>query len=392
MANKSIDRRSLLATAGIAAITTLAGCGTDTTDETNTTNEAEDTDSTDESETDFNFAEGFSQDGIEVTTALGADSAMGSASSLQVDFMQDVSQSGQSQTTNASGRFSQETRMGLTTIERTTGGQTGTQTLYINGETLYIQRELPESDTEYQQDDYTWNSQRAYRLNLLQQYLRGVNLSVSEYTEQDGTQVAIYTTDSVDSFTDQSIFGNSSQNTTLEDGTAELVVDQDGYVHSVNFEFSLASNGQNSSATLSFDYSNFGTIDEIQEPEWVSNNNFTDLTAEPEVTVDFTKNNDDSVTVNISAIENADIAEIVIGRQQVVGSLESPGRIIVEPDTYTADDGTIESIYIFARREGQRPSQITAYDPSQETEQDAATDTPTETNTTSQQSYSSLPF
>lgn len=364
---EKLTRRKLLGSTGVALTASVAGCnGIMGGDETETPT------STPTSSTgDFDYPEGFSESEIDVETAFGSESAMAGASSVEIQFQQSLTRDGTSQTNNEVGAFDSESQQALVQSEQTSGEETATQAFYIGDGQIFIQLDSPSTEeTQYQKDTYEWNQQQLYRLGLLQQYLQGVEVSVTTVEERDGRTVAVYTTDGVDSFTSESLFGSDSGLGELTDGSGTVVVDERGYVHSAEFDFTFGEENP-TEVSASLEYSNYGSTT-VSRPSWIGNNEFTDLSVEPSATVNFDETPGESVDVIISEVSNADSIDVIVG-QSIVGSASEAQTITVEASSYTTSDGQTAQIRVFGRREGQQPTQLASYQPQEPASSDGTT-------------------
>lgn len=375
---EKFTRRQLLGSIGVATVVSTAGCsalnGNDDDNNSSSTPTTEPSDSGS-----FDYPEGFTEKEIAVETAFGQNSPMLSVSSLQVEFNQALTRDGTTQSNREVGQFDSESQTALVSSEQSSGQQSATQEFYVEDGSIFIRQETPNAEEpQYQRDDYEWNPQQLYRLSLLQQYLTGVEMEVDRVTEQNGTAVAVYTADSVEDFTSESIFGSGESGLgELNEGSVSLGVDENGWVHFADFAFAFGAEG-GTEVSVELDYSNHNDAT-VSKPSWVDNNEFTDLSVEASATVNFDETEGESVDVIVESMESADRVDVVVG-QQLAGNVQEPGTITVEASSYTVD-GQAAQIQVFARREGQQPTQVATYQPTAPASGDTNTTTTNETDT-----------
>ena len=384
MEDSKLSRRRLLGAAGTACTVGIAGCSDIFNNNGN--NSTEGGPSTPDVE-DFNFAEGYSESGVDVETVLAEDGIMASLSGVQATVNRSVDSLGRTQESSQSGRYDVENERFIANIESTQVGQTVTQNYYLNEGTLYIRRQSPDGgEPQLQKDTYEFSTMTDLNLQALKQHISGVNMSLNAIESRSGNPVAVYTAETSD-FSSESLFGGSLVEQRsfdrLDSAQAELVVDEQGYIYSVSLTAEMVnaqqqptnnttnnttneSDGSNETTTTietNFTYSNFNSVS-ISEPSWVGNNTFEDLSAEPTVDVDFSEEEGESVTATVNSIENADAALFVINNTLITQTSE-PGSQTIEATQYTGDDGSVQTITVFASRGQQQPTQITTFTPNE---------------------------
>lgn len=362
MDDSRFSRRTLLGATGTAVMAGLAGCsdilpgdGNDDTNGTETPGSNGD---------DFNFPAGFSDTGLEVSTVFAESGTMASLPSLSAVVEQSVESEQGTQGSVRSGDYDAESQQFVAQVESLGTEQSVPQNYYFEEGTIYIERNFPEQESQYQKDTYEFQRLREYYLNTLKEKLSNVNLNYQGTEQRDGQTVAVYTA-STEDFSSDSFFGGELLQqptfTSLESAEGELTVDSQGYIHTVDFVVDYANNNDGvTTINETYTYGNFGSAT-VEEPSWVANNEFEDLSVEPTVDVEFSETAGESVTVTVNSIENADVVHIVVNNS-LVDQLQEPGSVTVEASTYTVE-GQVAPIGVFANREGQQPTEIDTYTP-----------------------------
>lgn len=385
MQDTRFSRRQLLGATGTAVATGLAGCSTILPGKDGNSN-GNSTDSPSESQDDFDFPDGFSDTGIEVSTVFAEDGVMASLSSVQAEVVRSIESEQGSQQSTQSGQYDAENNQFIAKVTSTQQGRTVVQNYYFKGGELYIEQNYPEQETQYQKDSYEFTVMRDYNLEALRQHTSNVNLNYQGTEQRNGQTVAVYTA-STEDFSSDSLFGGellSQKNfTSLNSGKLELTVDSQGYIHTADFSIKYeTANGGVSTIKTAFTYSKFNSVS-VSEPTWVGNNTFEDLTVEPTVDVSFDETEGESVAVTVNSIKNADVVHIVVNNS-LVTQLQEPGSATIEASTYTVE-GSAVPINIYASRGQEQPTQVNSYTP---TAPASGTSTPTNTTNTTDTSGS----
>lgn len=362
MKDSRFSRRTLLGATGTAVVTGLAGCSSILPGENGDENG---TDTPSGSDDDFNFPDGFSDTGIEVSTVFAEDGDMASLSSVQAEVVRSVDSDQGTQGSTQLGRYDAENKQFVAEVTSAQQGQEVVQNYYFDEGELFIERNYPEQEAQYQKDSYEFTVMRDYNLEALSQHLSNVNLNYQGTEQRNGETVAVYTA-STEDFSSDSLFGGellSQENfESLESAELELTVDSQGYIHTADFIVEYANaNGGTTTIETAFTYSEFNNVS-VSEPEWVAENSFEDLTVEPTVDVSFDETEGESVTVTVNNIENADLVHIVVNNS-LIDQLEEPGSVTVQATDYTVE-GSAVPIAIYANRGQQQPTQVDSYTPS----------------------------
>lgn len=358
-----VSRRQMISATGVAVATSLAGCSAlPGGNDGNGTDEGTPTPSGTD---DFNYPNGFSENSVDLNIALGEGSVMAALDSVTTSVDRTVESPSGTQTSEQTGQFSQADDKFFVTQEATAGEQSSIQQYYYTDGTIYIRRNLPSQEKpQYTKNTLEFNVRQMYNLAQVQQHLTGISLSVDSIEQRNGQTVAVYTADET-SFGSESLFtdlSESDQYGEIESASVEFVVDQQGRIHLADFSAEFATEGEGTMLLeTTFGYSNFNSTT-VQRPDWVDSADFRDLTTEPQIDVEFNEVEGQGVTVTVNSVQDADFVDVVIGGQPI-GRVQEPGDVEVPASAYTADDGSVLKIEVYAYKEGQQPTVVDNYTP-----------------------------
>lgn len=278
MSNKT-SRRKVLSGLTVGAATALAGCS-GIFDGNGNGNGGMDP-------ADFNYPEGFSQEGIDdFETALGTGSAHYQSDSFQFNSSYNFERpDGSTQELTAESQVSGVDEQQYYRSEN----QSSIQEQYHNGETVYLRLYSKQQEqAQYQVQQAQFNKEGAYLLTLFQNQVQGMSFSVDEVVSEDQVRY-IATLDSIPE--DHFIY---QQYNNLTEFQLLLTVDVDGLVRSVEVDLSREAGTQTEGDTsgdtaedstsdedtsgedsniinesYTFEFSNHGEVT-VEEPEWTS--------------------------------------------------------------------------------------------------------------------------
>lgn len=271
--SKKTSRRKLLSGLSVGAVAALAGCSrVFDNGNGNGNGNGEGIDPAD-----FEYPEGFSQEGIDdFDTALGTESAHYQSDSFQFDSTYSFDRpDGSSQELTAESQVSGVNEKQYYRSEN----QNSIQEQYHNGETVYLRLYSKQQEqSQYQVQQTQFSKEGAYLLTLFQNQIQGLEFSVDEVESENQVRY-VATLDSIPE--DHFMF---EQYNNLTEFQLLMTIDTDGLVRSVEVELSREVQTQDGDTSggdsteeepntidesYTFEFSEHGEVT-VEEPDWIS--------------------------------------------------------------------------------------------------------------------------
>lgn len=211
----------------------------------------------------FEYADGFSADGVSDGAAQSYRNAVSNTSSYSVDYEQHLTGNGSETTWDVQYRVdveNQEAIHGLAVPSedydaKTYYGSDGHVTREVSGD----QEQIYTGEQGYEQGNLT-------AAEAIDPLLANTTVYETSVDERDGTQVVVYETSGTENA--EAVFG--LEESRVSSFSAEFAVDSDGLVHDASYDITyLDANDTEQTLTLSFEVT---AVDEtsVEQPDWAS--------------------------------------------------------------------------------------------------------------------------
>lgn len=209
----------------------------------------------------FEYADGFSADGVSDGAADSYRNALSNASSYTVDYQQNLSGNGSEVSYDIHYRVDGDDERAVHRFASpsqdyeadTYYGSDGHVTRQVSGD----QEQVTSGEEGFQQADLT----AARAIDPLLANTTAYDTSVAE---RDGTEVVVYETSGAENA--EAVFGVDQSN--VSEFSAEFAVDADGVVHDATYDITyLDAEGNEQTLTLSFEVSAVGDTS-VERPGW----------------------------------------------------------------------------------------------------------------------------